>query len=277
MTREKGSTGSSHAARYVERGSGPPLVFVTSMQGRWEYAEPTIDALARDFHVVAFSLCDEPSARFPFDRSHPIDSYVSQIDAAIDRLGVPRAIVCGVSFGGLLALRFAATRPERVSALIVASAPGPGWRLRPKHEVYARLPWLFGPLFLVESPWRLRHEIRAALPDLTSRWAFRLAVARTLLSAPISMSRMAARARLIAAFDVERDCARVTAPTLVVTGEPALDSVVRVETTIEIARRIQDARSVVLERSGHAGTITRPGPFAEIVRRFVAGERHAAA
>ncbi len=277
MAHQPLSADSSSAARLVERGSGPPLVFVTSMQGRWEYAQPTIDALAQHFHVVAFSLCDEPSARCRFDRSRAIDSYLSQIDAALERTGAPRAIVCGVSFGGLLALRFAAARPERVSALIVASAPGPGWRLRPRHEVYARLPWLFGPLFLIESPWRLRHEIRAALPDARSRWAFRLAVARTLLSAPVSMSRMAARARLIAAFDIERECAAVTAPTLVVTGEPGLDGVVRVETTMEIARRIQGARSIMLERSGHAGTITRPGAFAEIVRRFVAGERHAAA
>ena len=277
MSRDQLSAVSSSAPRFAERGSGPPLVFVTSMQGRWEYARPTIDALAQHFHVVAFSLADEPSARFPFDRSRPIDSYSSQIDAALDRTGAPRAIVCGVSFGGLLALHYAAARPERVSALVVASAPGPGWHLSPKHEAYARLPWLFGPLFLVESPSRLRHEIRASLPDARSRWAFRLAIARTLVSAPISMSRMAARARLIASFEIERDCARVTAPTLVVTGEPDLDSVVRVATTTEIARRIQGSRSVVLERTGHAGSITRSDAFAEIVHRFAAGERHAAA
>jgi pimeloyl-ACP methyl ester carboxylesterase len=277
MRADRRSPGSPPAPRYIERGSGPPLVFVTSLQGRWEYAQPTIDALARHFRVVAFSLCDEPSARCPFDRSQAIDSYVSQIDGAIERTGAPRAILCGVSFGGLLALRVAATRPDRVSSLVVASAPGPGWHLRPKHEMYARLPWLFGPLFLAESPWRLRHEIRAALPDARSRWAFRLSVARTLVSAPISMSRMAARARLIAAFEIERDCARITAPALVVTGEPHLDRVVTVATTTEIARRIHGATAIVLERSGHAGTITRPEAFAEIVRRFVAGARHAAA
>jgi pimeloyl-ACP methyl ester carboxylesterase len=263
--------------RFIERGSGPPLIFVTSMHGRWQYARPTIDALARHFHVIAFSLCDEPSASCPFDRSQPIDSYLAQIDAAIDRTGVGRAILCGVSFGGVLALRFAASRPERVSALVIASSPGPGWHLRPKHELYARLPWLFGPVFLAESPWRLRRELRAAFPGLMSRLAFKFWAVRTFLTAPLSMSRMAARARLIATFDVVRDCARVTAPTLVVTGEPDLDRVVTVETTTELARRIHGATAVVLERSGHVGTITRPEAFAEIVRRFVAGERHAAA
>jgi pimeloyl-ACP methyl ester carboxylesterase len=268
---------SSSAMRFIERGSGSPLVFVTSMHGRWEYAQPTIDALARHFRVIAFSLCDERSAAFPFDRSRAADSYLAQIDAAIDRTGAGRAIVCGVSFGGVLALRFAASRPERVSALVIASSPGPGFHLRPKHEVYARLPWLFGPLFLAESPWRLRRELRAAFPSRTSRLAFKLWAVRTFLSAPLSLSRMAARARLISTFDLARDCTRVIAPTLVVTGEPDLDRVVTVATTTELARRIQGATAVVLERSGHVGTITRPEAFAEIVRRFVAGEHHAAA
>jgi hypothetical protein len=39
------------------------------------------------------------------------------------------------------------------------------WRLRRRHEIYSRVPWLFGPLFLAESPWRLRAELAAALPD----------------------------------------------------------------------------------------------------------------
>jgi pimeloyl-ACP methyl ester carboxylesterase len=261
----------------VERGHGTPLVFLCGVQGRWEYARPTIDALASDFRVITFALCDEPSARYPFDRARAIDSYTAQVEAALDRAGVTRAVVCGVSFGGVIALRFAAARPDRVSALVLASTPGPGFHLRPRHELYTRLPWAFGPVFLAESPWRLRREIRAALPDRRARRSFRLSIARTFFTAPLSMSRMAARARLIETFDVDRDCARVTAPTLVLTGEPALDHVVPVSGSSELARRITGARAAVLERSGHMGSITRPHAFAALVRDFVAGHRHAAA
>ena len=47
-----------------------------------------------------------------------------------------------MSFGALVAIRFAATRATSTSALVLVSAPGPGWRLRPRHELYAQLPWM---------------------------------------------------------------------------------------------------------------------------------------
>ena len=67
------------------------------------------------------------------------------------------------------ALRFAARHPERVSALVLASTPGPGWHLRPRHDLYARWPRVFGPLFIAETPFRARPELRAALPDAAAR------------------------------------------------------------------------------------------------------------
>ena len=31
--------------RIIDRGSGPPLVLIPGLQGRWEYVRPTVDAL----------------------------------------------------------------------------------------------------------------------------------------------------------------------------------------------------------------------------------------
>jgi pimeloyl-ACP methyl ester carboxylesterase len=80
---------------------------------------------------------------------------------------------------------------------------------------------------------------------------------------------MAARARLISSDDVRPDCARIAAPTLVITGERHLDHVVPVDGSSEYLRLIPNARAAVLERTGHLGSITRPEAFAEIVRAFV--------
>jgi Predicted hydrolases or acyltransferases (alpha/beta hydrolase superfamily) len=74
---------------------------------------------------------------------------------------------------------------------------------------------------------------------------------------------------MITTEDVTPDCARITAPTLVVTGEPHLDHVVPVEGSSEYLRLIPDAHAVVLERTGHLGSITRPEVFARIIHRFV--------
>jgi pimeloyl-ACP methyl ester carboxylesterase len=177
----------------------------------------------------------------------------------------------------LVAVRFAATFPSRCDALILASTPKPKLRLRPRHQTYLRAPWIFGPLFLAETPFRLRSEIRSAIPDATARRRFSLRQLRTALGAPVSLSAIAARARMISNEDVTGDCARITAPTLVVTGEPHLDHVVPVEGSSEYLRLIPKARAAVLERTGHLGSITRPDAFAALVRDFTEGHRHAAA
>jgi 3-oxoadipate enol-lactonase len=250
----------------IDRGSGPPLVLIPGLQGRWEYMRPAVDALSAVFRVVTFSL-----------GTGDLDSYAQQVAAALDEARIDRATICGVSFGGLVAVRFAAQHPVRCDALVLASTPRPRLRLRRRHELYLRAPWILGPLFIAESPWRLGPEIRAALPDRRARYLYSRRALGTLLSAPVSLSRMAARARLIASEDVGSDCSRVTAPTLVVTGERALDHVVPVDGTSEYVRLIPNARAAVLERTGHLGSITRPDAFAALLRDFVDGTRHAAA
>jgi 3-oxoadipate enol-lactonase len=239
--------------------------------------QPAVDALSEYFRVITFPLCGERSSKLDVDAKRGFDDYVAQVGDALDRTNVDGAVICGVSFGGVVALRFAAAHPDRTLALVLASTPAPEFRLRRRHQVYSRAPWIFGPLFLAESPWRLRAEMVAALPDSRARWGFRRSMLRTLIGAPVSLSRMGSRARLMDGMDLRADCHRVSSPTLVVTGEPGLDHVVPVDGSSQYARLIPNARQVVLERTGHLGSITRPDMFARLVRDFVQEQRHAAA
>jgi pimeloyl-ACP methyl ester carboxylesterase len=256
----------------VDRGAGPPLVLIPGLQGRWEYVRPTVEALSRFFRVLTFSLCDEPASGGAFDPARGFDSYADQIRRVLDDAHVSSAIICGISFGGVVALHFAAIEPSRCTKLILVSTPQPGFRLRPRHEVYARVPWIFGPLFMVEAPARVRPELRTAFPDRRDRWRFSRWALRTLVQAPMSPTRMAARTRLLVNTDVRADCARIAVPTLVVTGEAGLDFVVPVAGSSEYATLIAGARAVVLPRTGHQGTITRPREFADLVRDFAAAD-----
>lgn len=243
-----------------------PLVLIPGIQGRWEYMRQTVDALSKDFHVLTYSL-----------KGRTIEDYTAQVSRALDQQRIDRAVICGVSFGALVALRFAAAVPQRTLALVMASPPGPGWHLRPRHRMYTRLPWIFGPLFLAETPFRLRAEMSVALPDWRDRWDFNRRALGTFMFAPMSPAAMAARARLIEELDTRADCGRVAAPTLIITGERHLDHVVPAEGSSEYVQLIAGARGVVLERTGHAGTMTRPDAFAAMVRKFVQEHQHAAA
>ena len=253
----------------IDVGHGPPLVLVPGIQGRWEYLGPAIDCLARSFRVLTFPLCGERGSEVGFDPALGFDNDARRILAILDGRGIDRAAICGVSFGGLPAIRFAAAHPDRASGLVVVSTPGPGWHLKPKHRLYSRAPWLFGPLFLLESPFRLRRELVAAFPDLGQRLRFVGWQLGALARAPVSPSRMAARAALISRVDILADCTRVAAPTLIVTGERELDRVVPVDGTVSYRRHIAGSAHVTIERTGHLGSITRPEAFAAAVRAFV--------
>jgi len=241
-----------------ELGDGPPLVFVPGIPGPWQYTRRTVEALAASFRVLTFSL----------GSACTIEDDVEQIAKALDERHIDQAIVCGISFGGLIALRFAAIHPGRTRALVLASAPGPGTTLRPRHRTYAKWPYVFGPLFIAETPLRLRREVTSALPRLADRWSFAWEELKAFLTAGLSLRQVARRACLMEQLDIAGDCGRVVAPTLVVTGEPALDWVVPVDNSLGYVRAIPDARHVVLEGTGHLGSVTRPAAFAAAVRRF---------
>ena len=262
----------------IDRGNGPPLVLIPGLQGRWEYMRPTVDALSTSFRVLTFSLDGVMGAGAERTRPTPdLNAYADAVAAVMDDAGVEQATICGVSFGGMIAVRFAARHAARCDALVLVSTPRSRLQLKPRHQMYLRAPWILGPLFLAETPFRLRPEVLSAIPDARARRAFSLRSLRTVVTAPISLSKMAGRARMICSDDVTADCARITAPTLVITGESHLDHVVPVDGSSEYLRLISNARAVVLERTGHLGSITRPEAFAAIVRAFTEGHRHAAA
>ncbi|MES1255962.1 MAG: hypothetical protein ABUS56_10165, partial [Acidobacteriota bacterium] len=68
----------------VDEGSGPALVLVPGIQGRWEYLRPAIAALAPGFRVLTFSLADEPSAGGAGGRTRGFADYVEQVRTALD-------------------------------------------------------------------------------------------------------------------------------------------------------------------------------------------------
>ena len=253
----------------IDRGHGVPIVMIPGIQGRWEYMRPAIEALERSFRIITFALAGERKSRRPFDPARGLDNFVDQIDEVLDQRGLTSAVICGVSFGGVVALRYAAERPGRTKALLLVSTPGPDFHLRARHRIYARLPWIFGPAFLAEIPRRVAPELERALPNTGERLRFSWRQVRTFFRAPMSVTKMAERGVLIQSTSRQQDCVRVTAPTLVVAGEPSLDRIVPPEGTAAYVRLISGAQIARIEDSGHLGYITRPGAFHAIVAGFL--------
>lgn len=255
--------------KMFDLGSGPPLVLVQPLQGRWEWMRPSLVALSKHARVISYTLSGDIGSG---DRMHPdegFDVYVRQLDGVLDRAGLARVALCGVSFGGAIAAHYAAVRPERVESLVVASSPGPGWSPNPTQAAYVARPWLSVPAFGATTLNRVGSEIVSALPTWPARLGFVLRYVGAALRFPMMPHVMARRVRMLKEVDLAADCARITAPTLVVTGDPSLDRVIPVESTKEYVTQIRGARYALMDRTGHLGVLTQPDRFARIVGDFV--------
>ena len=248
----------------IDTGTGSPLVVVPGIQGRWEWMHPAIVTLSRRHRVLTYSLSRTMSYGQGFDH------FVEQLNQILDTAELEQATICGVSYGGLIALRYAARHPHRVSSLILVSTPGPSWKPNYQVERYLQLPHLLFPAFVARGPSSLWHEIARAHDTLPACLAFSLKHTFRVVTAPCSPTQMAERIRLLKGTNFETDCLKVTAPTLVITGEPRLDRVVSVNSTKEFLHLIPHAVGATLDRTGHIGLISRPEDFAEIVEPFVA-------
>jgi 3-oxoadipate enol-lactonase len=252
----------------VDLGKGTPVVLIPGLQGRWEWMRPTVDALARHHRVITFSLCDEPTSGFPCDPAKGFSNFIEQADQALERSGLTRAVIIGVSYGGLIASEFAARRPQRVSRLVLASALHRTWQPDRLQQRCLNAPRLMSPVFVATSPSRLRPEISAALAGVKARLRFSVQQAVRAVLSPTTPTRMARRIAWARSHQFANPHS-VKAPTLVVTGEPGLDRVMPVDVTRRYLEDIDSARHVVLEHTGHLGSMTRPEAFAGVVRSFM--------
>jgi pimeloyl-ACP methyl ester carboxylesterase len=235
---------------------------------------PALQELARNCRVISYSLSGDIGSAYAANAALGFEAYTQQLDSVLEAAGVERASVCGISFGGFVALRYASTRCARVDALVLASAPAPGWQPNPQQERWLQSPWLSTPAFVATSPFRLWPEVCATHPRLGARLQFFARQGLRAAAAPMLPPLMARRIREAQRLDFRGDCARVETPTLVVTGETDLDRVVPVSNTRTYATLIRNARYEMLERTGHIGVLTSPQRFANLISGFIHAHSH---
>jgi pimeloyl-ACP methyl ester carboxylesterase len=101
-------------------GEGPDLILVHGMAANLAFWFPRLaPALARDHRVILFDLRGHGLSDMPPSGYTPGD-HAADLGAVMDHLGIEKADVVGHSFGGTVALEYAARNPERVRTLTIA-------------------------------------------------------------------------------------------------------------------------------------------------------------
>jgi pimeloyl-ACP methyl ester carboxylesterase len=249
-----------------ETGTGTPLVLLHAFPLSSRMWQPQLDELpgtdGSAARVLAVDLrgfggtepgTDEPS----------LDLLADDVALLLDRAGIERAVVGGLSMGGYVAMALARRHPDRLSGLLLADtkATADTDRARANREriaaaVLARdsvallvdeqVPSpLFGPTTARERPKlvdRLRRMVEEASPEAVA-WAQRAMAART------------------GSLDV---LAELAVPALVVVGEE--DTVTPVSDAEAMAAVLPDVVLTVIPAAGHLSSLEAPDTFNWAVR-----------
>jgi pimeloyl-ACP methyl ester carboxylesterase len=111
--------------RVLERpGNDPAVVFIHGLPGTAQDFDK-VTALLPGRHTIAF---DRPGFGFSSGGYHPLAEQLMTIQQLLDALGVRRPLLVGHSYGGTLALAYAARRPQAVRGLVLVDAAAAGQR-----------------------------------------------------------------------------------------------------------------------------------------------------
>ncbi|TCP56591.1 pimeloyl-ACP methyl ester carboxylesterase [Tamaricihabitans halophyticus] len=192
----------------------------------WDAQLASLPGGYRGFAPSITGLADTEPADFTFARA------ATGVRAELDRRGIERAHLCGLSLGAMVSVRFAIDYPDRVATLVLS-----GGQVRP-------------------SP-----VLMAAQSAIT-----RLLPARFAAPDGMSKQRMLAVTRQIAAADFRGRLGDIGAPTLVLCGSRDF---VNLPAARALASGIPGARLRVITGGGHPLNTQKPEEFAAELAAFL--------
>lgn len=198
-----------------------------------------------------------------------LDTWIDDVPAFCEALGIERAILLGQSFGGFVALGVAARYPDLPAKLVVSSSAA---RIR-----VDRVLTMFE--FLGGGEARAAAERNFTNPSVETRAEY-LRVCVPLYNPsppdPNAMGRVIRHDDVgihfwsdeIHRFDLRSELAAIRSPTLVLGGE--LDPITTAEDVKELAAAIPGARLRMFDDAGHGVFREHPAEALDAIRSFIA-------
>ena len=249
-------------------GDGPFLLFLHGIGGGRANWRGQLPVFARRFHAAAwdargYGLSDD------YDGPLAFGDFADDAIRVLDRFGVGRAHLCGLSMGGRIAQEFAARHPDRVATLVLCDTmSGFDASLTPaQREDFVRL--RLEPLRRGKEPKDIAASVVRTLvgPDADPAVVDHAVETMAALRKPSYVKTVEASTH----WDRTADLARIEAPTLLVYGEH--DELTSPEIGRRLAARIPGARLAIVEGAGHLTNIERPAAFNRAVLDFLLAHR----
>lgn len=243
----------------IKEGSGKPLILLHCLgvdHHFWDFAKP----LTQDFTLCRYDLPGHGVTPTPH-RAYTIADLAGQLAVAMEKHGITRAHIGGISLGGLIAQDFAARYPERVDRLALVDTT-------PRYTDEMRHMW-------AERADTARSNGVAIMVDaLLGIWFSKRAIAKN--DAGVSYVRetltrcdgeaYAHACEALAAADLRAALGSIKARTLVICGDDDIPSFL--DAARLLADSIPDTRLEWISGTRHASVLEKPADAIALLRRF---------
>jgi 3-oxoadipate enol-lactonase len=238
----------------------PVLVFANSLGTDFRIWRDVIIRLAGDFEIVCYDkrghgLSDIGATPYT------LADHARDLAALLDHLQIDKAVICGVSVGGMIAQQLFAMRPELVRALILFDTA---------HKIGSTELWN-ARIAAVQD-----EGLESIAESILARWfsvGFKanrktdLAGYRNML-VRTPRDGYAATCAAIRDADLTDVAAAITVPTLCVVGDQ--DGSTPPQLVAEFAKLVPGARYEVISGAGHLPCVEQPALVETSMRQFLA-------
>jgi pimeloyl-ACP methyl ester carboxylesterase len=269
---------------YRREGAGPPLVCHPGGPGFSSRYFGDLAGLGESFTLILLNpRGSEGSERPESSRAYGTADYVSDLDELRAHLGLERFLLLGHSHGGVVAAAYAAAHPDHVERLVLAStlarfAEEQHAAMEAGMNAKADEPWYADALAALEDEQAGRFETDEELAALALRefpFYFRRydeagqAYLDTLRGeVPVADALRLFNDEVFTAFDLRPDLGKITAPTLVITGED--DFITGPPCAADFAS-IPEVTTVLLPDCGHFIFVEARDRFRDETTSFLLG------
>ncbi|HYX00607.1 MAG TPA: alpha/beta hydrolase [Reyranella sp.] len=248
---------------------GIPVVLVHGSMGSLHMWEGWVRELGKQARLISFDLPGHGlTGAWPRDE-YTVEAYADFLEVLVDALNLDRFVLVGHSLGGAVAWSFAATRPERVSQLVLVDAAGYPRQSgdAPLPTRLARLP-VVGDIGIYFKPERLvRRSLAEVYADPALVTPERVKRYAELQRFPGNREATVQRARTQEPLD-PTPLRRLAVPTLILWG--AADRWVPVADAFRFQHDIKGAKLEIFEKLGHNPMEEDPKATAAAVSAFLA-------
>jgi pimeloyl-ACP methyl ester carboxylesterase len=236
------------------------LILIPGLAGNFDLLGPLERELSKHYQVISYQLRGEDDC-FALRRRFGLHDLVEDLHEFIEWNGLERPLVVGVSFGGVLALEYAATYPNRLQAVGVQ-----GVGVRFERGLVQRIASLVlsGYPLPPNSPF-VNQFFNLLFGGRQARPMFEFVTRQCWQT---DQSVMAHRLHLVERLDLSPRLGRVKVPACVLAGDR--DLLVSPQSLEELSSGLAQSRRETLEGCGHLAFVTHPQLVAAKLHDFFA-------